>query len=30
MDLNNRNREDNGILKLDYHLNDKNSSSERT
>src|SRR5882724_6115359 len=25
LDFNNRNREDNGILKLDYHLNDKNS-----
>ena len=25
LDLNNRNREDNGILKLDYHLSEKNS-----
>jgi hypothetical protein len=25
LDFNNRNREDNGIVKLDYHLNDKNS-----
>ena len=25
MDLNNRNREDNGIVKLDYHLSEKNS-----
>jgi hypothetical protein len=25
LDLNNRNREDNGILKLDYHLTEKNS-----
>ena len=25
MDLNNRNREDNGILKLDYHLSEKSN-----